>query len=203
MKKLILLILVLSIFSCTKDDDGTNSSLPAITSEGRNTFGCKVNGETFLPKSKGGFSLGPRNLLSAKYAYYEYEYYGLEPGYHLSIRANNQLTNKSVGIRLTGSDTPLIVGEIYPIILKSEGTLSAEFSFSTKTKSAENPNIYIYNSFQHYTTNEYSGEITFHHIDEDKQIISGEFYFDCIDMENNETAEITEGRFDLVYQAYF
>ena len=203
MKKLILLILITSLISCTKDDDGTDSSLPAISSEGKNTFGCKINGETFLPKSKGGFSLGPRNLLSAKYAYYEYGYSGLEPGYHLFIRANNQLTNKSVGIMLSGSDTPLMVGDTYPITLKSEGSLSAEYFFSTNTQSAENPNIYIHNSFQHFTTNEYKGEITFHHIDEENQIISGEFYFDCIDTENNETAEITEGRFDLIYEAYF
>ena len=52
MKKLIPLILITFLFSCTYDDDDTNNSLPAITSEGKNTFGCKINGETFLPKKR-------------------------------------------------------------------------------------------------------------------------------------------------------
>ena len=203
MKKLILLILITILSSCTNDDDGTDNSLPAISSEGKDTFGCKINGETFLPKSKGGFSAGYTTVLLARYAYYEDGYYGLKPGYSLNIRANNSLTNKSVGIMLTGSDKPLMVGKTYPITLESEGFFSAEYFTSTLTESDESPNIYIHNSFQHFTTTEHNGEIIFHHIDEENQIISGKFYFDCIDRRNNVTAEITEGRFDLIYKAYF
>jgi hypothetical protein len=203
MKKSLLFLLIIFQFSCTTNDDGTNSSLPAITSEGKNTLGCKINGETFLPINKGGFSGGYRTVLSAKYAHYENEYYGLGPGYHLSIHAYNSLTNKSVSIRLIKSDSPLIPGETYPITLKSDGTVSAEYNFSTNTQSAENPNIYIHESYNHITTNEYNGEITFHHIDEENQIISGEFYFDCIDTNVNKMVKITEGRFDLIYKPYF
>jgi len=78
-----------------------------------------------LPRKKGGLGLGFTKILSAKYAFYEYEYYGFEPGYHLTISAFNTLTNKSVQIRLTNSDSSLIAGETYPIILKSDGFLSA------------------------------------------------------------------------------
>ena len=48
---------ILLFVSCSNDNDGTNDNLPQITIEGKNTFGWKVNGGVFLPKSKGGFML--------------------------------------------------------------------------------------------------------------------------------------------------
>lgn len=111
MRKIFILAVFLSLCSCSKDDDGTSSSLPGITSEGLNTFGCKIDGITFLPRSSGNiFSGGTRTNLSAKYRYYENQYYSLGPGYHLAIRAYNSQTNKSISIELTESDEPLISG---------------------------------------------------------------------------------------------
>lgn len=53
MKKILLLLLFLSLsFSgCTKEDD--NPRVPPITEQ--NTFSCYVEGELFLPKNHGGF----------------------------------------------------------------------------------------------------------------------------------------------------
>ncbi|SDH78917.1 hypothetical protein [Winogradskyella thalassocola] len=55
MKKLILLILILSLLSTTScnndDDNGSNDpidQLPDATQTGENTFGCLVNGESFV-----------------------------------------------------------------------------------------------------------------------------------------------------------
>ncbi len=195
--------MVLSLYSCTNDDDGTGSPLPAITSEGKNTFGCKIDGETFLPKNNGGFSPGYTSVLRAKYRYFQYEYYGLEPGYHLAISAYNSLTNKSVRIELAASDEPIVTGETYPLVLKNNGSISAEYSFSTSTQDPDHPNIYYYNSFDHITTAEYNGEITFNLVDEENQIISGVFYFSCFNPETNRTVEVLNGRFDIQYENWF
>ncbi len=44
-------VLLIVLFSCKKDD-----LLPAATQNGANTFGCKVNGKTWIPDGGGGFS---------------------------------------------------------------------------------------------------------------------------------------------------
>lgn len=203
MKELLVFFIILSLYSCSNDDDGTGSPLPAITSEGKNTFGCKIDGETFLPKSKGGFSAGYRTILRAQYRYYEYEYYGLEPGYHLAIRASNSLTNKNVSIELAASTEPIITGQTYPITLKTNGSISAEYNYSTNTQDPSISNIYYYNSFNHITTEEFKGEITFNLFDEENQIISGVFYFSCINPETDEIVEVFDGRFDIEYDNSF
>ncbi|MCL5130544.1 hypothetical protein [Algibacter sp. L4_22] len=203
MRKLLIFFMILSLYSCSNDDDGTESSLPAITTEGKNTFGCKIDGEMFLPKNNGGFSAGYTTVLRAQYRYYEYEYYGLEPGYHLAIRASNFLTDKNVSIELSASDEPIVTGQTYPIVLKTDGSISAEYGFSTNTQDPNNSNIYYYNSFNHITTEEFNGEITFNLVDEENQIISGVFYFTCINPETDEIVEVLDGRFDLEYDNWF
>jgi hypothetical protein len=53
MKKiLVALILSFCLASCENTDDGTTSSLPNLTTEGKNTFGCKIDGQIFIPKQK-------------------------------------------------------------------------------------------------------------------------------------------------------
>lgn len=49
----IALLLSVALPSCKKEDH----VLPAITTEGKNTFGCLVNGELWLPKGRGDGSL--------------------------------------------------------------------------------------------------------------------------------------------------
>lgn len=203
MKKILFLFVILSVYSCTNDDDGTGRSLPAITSDGSNTFGCEINGEVFLPRNRGGFSAGYTTVLSARYRYYQNEYYGLEPGYHLAINAFNSLTSKSVSIRLAASNEPIQTGETYPITLENDGSIFARYHFSTRTQDTNYPNVFYYNSFNHITTENYGGEITFNLVDEEKQIISGVFHFNCINPETNELVEILDGRFDIEYDNWF
>jgi hypothetical protein len=52
MKNLVLIFsfLLLSFYSCNKEDD---TPVPQITAE--NTFSCKIDGELFVPKINGGF----------------------------------------------------------------------------------------------------------------------------------------------------
>lgn len=203
MKKLIYILLILFFISCTNDNDGTKQNLPAITTEGKNTFGCKIDGGIFLPKSSGGFSIGYKvPILYARYFNLTSTYYHLKPGYYLMINAYNELTNKSVRIELEKSDLPLYEGKIYPIALKTDGLINANYSFSTTTPHPGYNNVFIYESHEFNSTNEHTGEIKIIKIDETNLIISGIFSFDCINNSDNKVAKISEGRFDIKYEPY-
>ena len=46
------MIITFCFVSCENTDDGTSSVLPDITTEGKNTFGCKIDGQIFIPKQE-------------------------------------------------------------------------------------------------------------------------------------------------------
>lgn len=203
MKKLIYLLSILFFISCSNDNDGTRDNLPAITTEGKNTFGCKIDGVTFLPKSRGGFSAGYRApILSARYFSLTYTYYDLEPGHYLTINAHNELTSKDVTIELTKSDLPIMEGQTYPIALKGDGLFDANYYFSTNAPHPDFNNVFIHTTHKYKSSNEYNGELKVIKIDETNFIISGIFSFDCINNVDNSVAEIREGRFDINYEPY-
>ncbi len=56
-------VLALSASSCKKD--GPAASLPAATQEGKNTFGCLVDGQPFVPKPPTGIFSSRRDPLEA------------------------------------------------------------------------------------------------------------------------------------------
>ncbi len=67
MKKLnvyLIIILITFLTGCDRDKDSSTKKdvLPPITQEGKNTFGCKVNGEVWVPQS--GFLI---NALTSSY----------------------------------------------------------------------------------------------------------------------------------------
>jgi hypothetical protein len=49
------------------------------------------------------------------------------------------------------------------------------------------------------TNNKLGGAMNITRLDTVSQIISGTFYFDCINEETNDTLHITDGRFDMHY----
>ncbi|AWK06116.1 hypothetical protein HYN56_18530 [Flavobacterium crocinum] len=197
MKNIFTLFLLLFLASCVNDNDGTTQKLPSITTEGKNTFGCKTDGETFLPKSSGGFSAGYKTpILSAKY-YESKKIIGSEikSDYNLVILAINELTHKNIYITSLNNDKPIEEGKIYPITIEKNSLFHAEYSCP---KSSASPfDIYTFK-----TTEDYSGELKINKIDEVNLIISGTFFFDSIDSFNNKTAEIRDGRFDIKYTPY-
>lgn len=187
--------------SCSKDNDRKAAKLPAVTTEGKNTFGCRINGEIFVPKSSGGFN--PTPSLFVSYYYYQYpENDYKEPGFYLFLRASNDGTNRNLEINLTKSDVPLIEGQTYPIVLKGNGQVDAEFLHYSYSPHPDYGNVSIYNSFEYTTTNEYSGQLKIIKFDETKQILSGTFSFDAINTINGKSVSITEGRFDVKYSPF-
>lgn len=189
-------IILLFLFSCeANDDDGTTSSLPNLTTEGKNTFGCKINEQIFLPRDAGGLNLNdPVPILKALYVYSEYDF----NGYRLSIFADNEILRKSIRIEMTGSQTPLEEGGIYPIIIEENDNIHATYDFWGKPVYNEDGTgfqpVYVY-----YTNNEVSGELEIVKLDSVKKIISGKFWFDCQEVNSGEISKIREGRFDITY----
>lgn len=192
-----LIIIMLLFFSCgPNDDDGTTASLPDLTTEGKNTFGCKINEQIFLPRDGGGLS-DPTPILKAVYVYDDYYY----NGYVLSIFADNEILRKSIRIEMTGSQTPIEEGGIYPIIIEENDNMHATYAFWDEPVDNGDGTGYQ-NVYQYDTNNEFSGELKIVKLDTDKQIISGTFWFDCEEVNDGEIAKIREGRFDITYTIF-
>ncbi|TEB43249.1 hypothetical protein D0809_17635 [Flavobacterium circumlabens] len=201
MKKIFCLLILFCLISCTKDDDGTRSDLPSETTEGKNTFGCRVDDITFLPKSSGAIFGSDAPIVSANYFKLDDKYYDFQPGYYLRIVAMNEITNKDIVINATRSDLPLAEGKTYPITMEGDGLFSAKYSFSTTALSKDN-NAYVFTNHQYKTSKDYNGELKITKIDESKLIISGTFSFDCYNDDDQTIAKIRESRFDIKYKPY-
>lgn len=203
MKKLFfILVLTIALFtSCSKDKDGKRAKLPAVTTEGKNTFGCRINGEIFVPKGSSSFySASP---LMASYYYYQYpESDTKPPGFYLFLHAFNKDTGRNIEINLTKSDVPLVQGQTYPIVLKGNGAVDAQYSFYTYTPHPDHGNVSIFNSYEYETTNEYAGELKIIKFDETNRILSATFSFDALNNANGKSVSVTEGRFDVKYAPF-
>ena len=81
----LVLIILQSIISCTKTEE--IDKLPPITMEGKNTFGCLVNGKSWIPETDGGLF---NEKLSVRY----------ENG-GLNIQANLRLNKDEIFQRLS------------------------------------------------------------------------------------------------------
>lgn len=201
MKKICCLLILFCLISCTKDDDGTKNDLPAETTEGKNTLGCRIDGVTFLPRSSGAIFGSDAPIVSANYSKLDQKYYDFQPGYYLRIVAMNGITNKDIVIKLTRSDQPLAEGKTYPITIEGDGLFSAQYSFSTTVPSTD-INGSIFTNHEYKTSKDYHGELKITKIDESKLIISGTFSFDCYNVNDQTVAKIREGRFDIKYKPY-
>ena len=183
MKKLLLLLMTLSIFySCSKDDN-YKDGLPAETQEGKGTAGCLVNGNVFIPKGNNQF--GPK--LSC---FYQRDQNGFHLGLSISAKGKNETRSVSVA---TNSEA-LIENTIYDLV---ERTLDDTNNYNT------NFGQFIINSAhgssnQFYTTNLNKGELKITKLDTLQKIISGTFWFDAINSSGEKT-EVRLGRFDMRY----
>lgn len=180
---LLLSLLLTTSMKCKKDETGIEA-LPPATQEGKNTFGCLVNGEAFTPK---GSNLGGPVLSS----YYQYLNTSTAQGFFFNVLAKKRSSNnvsENISLDIISKDK-IIKGKIYD--LKSIGTeniAEAGYLFS---------NVITSNSFK-TKTNVFTGQLIIIQLDEAKQIVSGTFWFDAVN-DKGEKVEIREGRFDVKY----
>lgn len=197
-KVAISLLMLFCIVSCESTDDRTSESLPKLTTEGKNTFGCKIDGQIFLPKRKVTGSPYNNEILQARYVYDQYHF----NGYALSIVASNQVLDKYISIKLQGGLNPLQEGNVYPISIVQGNNFNGFYEHSGATISNGNGNGFT-PTYSFYTDDTNVGELEIIKLDTINQIISGQFWFNCKEANRDTISEITEGRFDLKYSKDF
>ncbi|TXE02102.1 hypothetical protein ESY88_13745 [Subsaximicrobium wynnwilliamsii] len=121
-------------------------------------------------------------------------------GYWFSIFADNEVLNKSIRIERILSDIPLEEG-VYTFGNNENGVLNANYGFVGDIVWNDDGTGYQ-PVFNYNTTTQTAGELNIIKLDEEEQILSGTFWFDCVDSEGN-VIEIRDGRFDLKYKNYY
>jgi len=178
MKKTILLLIIMAIFNCCKNDNDkpTNplDQLPQVTKTGENTAGCLVNGEAFLPNN------GSVIPLSCNYL----------DGEDFTLKISNKINNDLFTILISIYNTPLQVGQTYKLNTMFE-TNAKSGEYFINTSPSPSPNYYS-------TSPTVTGELTITHHDFDNAFLSGTFWFDAINS-SGEVIEVREGRFDMEY----
>ena len=170
MKNLSLLCVGLCIFlcplfysSCNEDED----ELPPITMEGKNTFGCLVNGKIWLPSGRLGQSGLTAQMPSSNWIW---------------IGADNNANN--TGITLNLSDSQPIQAKTY--ILKNDTSFYSEYNMRIGT-------IICFYKYNHVL----SGQVTLTKLDATRGIVSGTFEFTTYNPDCGDTIKVTNGRFDI------
>jgi hypothetical protein len=169
------------VFACKKNPPVEPAEeLPALTHEGKNTFGCKVNGEIWIPEIK--FTIGGPIAIDNSYK----EATG---GFWVETqkKTSDNLVNEYMKFYGVGI---LNVGVYEMSVLNEDIT-----GFSDLTKSK-----YSCGGFKHDTLNK--GVLNITHLDKEKNIIAGTFSMTLISSDycaETTYLDITEGRFDLPY----
>lgn len=155
--------------SCQKE------KLPKLTEEGKNTFGCKINGKNWVPHGRGGLSgIGPTsggfiNNINTIFitAYNDNE--------SVEFYLKNVFNTGEYLLNFTTVPRP---DNIYP----------------------ENYGLYMNGDDNHesdfITTSEYTGKVTILNLDTTNKIVSGTFEFTGVD-KAGKIDRITDGRFDM------
>ena len=171
MKKTFILLFLICIFGCEKEDKPSNpiDQLPPATQTGAGTFGCLVNGVPFVDNS-GFFNC----------------FYQLVDGeFYFGIRGRKESFINQIGIGSEKMNINLDINQT----LKSQqdsnfyGRISFDcLSCLGATTLDENP-----------------GVITFTKLDLQNNIVSATFEFTVTDPTTGTVYEITEGRFDALF----
>jgi hypothetical protein len=152
--------------------------LPPETQTGANTFGCLVDGKTFLPK--GDPFGGP--VIKA-----QYQFVNGKQGFGISARRSDGERSELIGI--SGDSTPVTV-KTFDLASANIGKLSAGYTYR---------DLSSLSGIKYGTTEIYHGQLSIKKFDSINQIISGTFWFDAVDSTTGKIIQIREGRFDLPY----
>ncbi|MBI1306602.1 MAG: hypothetical protein GC181_08315 [Bacteroidetes bacterium] len=170
-----LLLLAVVGFQNCKDEGpvvDTGPSLPPITTEGKNTFGCLVNGELFIGTRGCESSFFP---ISNSYSHYKDSVFDLLAD-DCSKRWQIELGTIYYGIK---TQLPL-----YNPNADDYGDI---------TQFVDNKYL---GGKTYWIFSDSSSELKI--LRDDDSIISGTFKFDAVNYETNDTIHITHGRFDVM-----
>jgi hypothetical protein len=168
----ILLVLIISLYSCNNDDDNRPpiDQLPEATQTGRGIFGALVDGEAFVETN---------NFFNTFYQQVDGEFF-----FGLTAQFDGQ--NPSA-INLATKARTISEGETFLLIEREDGnawggvTPSFNETMLVKTNSSN------------------SGILTITKLDFENNIVSGTFEMTVVNPYTNQIVEITEGRFDTLF----
>ncbi|MBK8089232.1 MAG: hypothetical protein IPK31_15550 [Chitinophagaceae bacterium] len=173
---LILLFSALLFLSlkCKKDNTKAEPQLPPETTTGAMTFGCKIDGEVFIPKDGGGLS-GLKT---------EYLFLGNGPGggWFLNIAAVDRSSNVLPRVAITTDSLLLVEGNTYQLV-KQKGFAKGQYGLDL---------------FLYQILSSDQGELFITKHNQSLRILSGRFSFTASTFAG-EKVTITEGRFDIRY----
>lgn len=174
---LVSIIGLLLVTACQKD------KLPPETQEGKNTFGCKINGKNWVPTGTPGKPSGGR-------------YPGVNGGYDGSVLPDFPKWN--VYLRLYREDESFF---IYLNKVIKPGKYLLEYTTETRPNKVFpfNYGSYTYGSDVEYvTTSKHKGWVNITRADTLTITVSGTFEFTAVNRTNPaQTIRITDGRFDI------
>ena len=187
LKILILIFLPILILGCNvDDDDGTGDTLPPVTTQGASTFGCKINGQVFLPKMESCFLCGRTEKMRLSY-------FQSGDTYQLGINAYNDI-NGDVSMHLDlYLDEPLAVG-VYELSESYIASIDRTWPNAAININRKINNEIINSSFG--TNSEMTGTLEILEYNITERFIAGVFEFQAINQQGK-IVEISEGRFDM------
>lgn len=161
---------VLLLTQCTKKDPAPQ--LPPETTTGAMTFGCKIDGRVFVPRTA-----YPNAGLDVRY---DYLGTGKGGGFFLSIPATNWAATPIEAVRITTDSLLVQEGHTYPF-RTSNGSAHAEYQLTVDYKKLD----------------QNDGALTITHFDPNRGIISGRFAFVGTNKATGRQVHVTDGRFDV------
>lgn len=167
----LLLAALLGLAQCKKKDPDPASGLPAATQDGRNTFGCLVDGQAWTPNGNNGVSN------------FRLTYDRSTTGGNLLVRAYRYVNSKYQYILIGGS---LTGPGVYRI--NERGSWGIGYSDETKPSACDE---YRYTNSGYIST----GTLTLTRLDLQAGIIAGTFEAKMVQT-GCDTLRITQGRFD-------
>ncbi len=178
---LLLFLIITSSSNCLKES--FKEQLPPLTQDGRNTFGCLVDGKPFIP---GETLFGNIKPLSCNYYYSSTNYY--KAG---SLFIQGIAVNKDVSGNILIQKTNIFSIGKYSLISDSCSS-NNQCDVAEYYKKNEGTD-YVGQGVSYFSI---TGELVINKLDTVNKIVAGTFYFSA-KSPIGKIREITSGRFDL------
>ena len=181
----ILVLLSFIFFTCRKEEN--NFGLPPATQQGANTFGCLIDGKPWVAE----IGLGVLDPLIKKIrSNYDEVGFGVADFSYFSLSASLVSLPDSIYDIFSFNIEPVYgVGTIdfQNVQRKDIQCVFSQPGISTHTS------IYVLDTL-------YPLDVNIRRLDTDANICAGTFEFRLIDKTNKDTLDVTNGRFDVIYQ---
>jgi len=178
----IIIMLACTLYlGCKRNECEEYCALPPITAEGKNTFGCKVNGELFFADAP----VGSRLFNFTRFACNDTG---------APIRTKKALlvalSNKAGGTLLFYLDDLIPFESATKQLNRTTDPWPAEVC-------AEDYARYVAGGKAYQTNESFRGEVTLSRFDTLNRIVSGTFHFTAVHPPTGESVSVTDGRFDI------